>query len=299
MTRAVFETDDLEDDVVQTCRLEHGLAEHLAHHGEPAQRRLLAGNPHLAPDLVAVLALDPDDSVRLMVSTRPDLTEAQRAEIHIKLDPGIRSYPLDWVVALHDDADAMRRLAASSHLLVRRSVARARHLPPDVVDLLARDEDRVVRLFLAKSCDDAPADLLLKVWQWWAGSLSYPDRPHGHPNFPRHDLLRYAEEPNPHLRQLALDDPESTVELVERFSRDTDEEVRLRAAKDPRLTRASAVRLLDDPRESVRRAACRHPQLPTRVLVQLLRDSDTAEIAAGHPSLPVEVMRKMVQWLTA
>jgi outer membrane protein assembly factor BamB len=58
--------------------------------------------------------------------------------------------------------------------------------------LLARDEDRVVQLFLAESCDDAPADMLLEVWQWWTGSLSRPDRPHGHPNFPRHGLLRYS-----------------------------------------------------------------------------------------------------------
>ncbi|WP_315975521.1 PE-PGRS family protein [Streptomyces nigrescens] len=295
MPRSVFDTAERPDRAIGTCRLERDLAEYLAHHGDPAQRCSLAGNPHLDPDLVSLLAQDPDGNVRFVVATRSDLTEKQRAGIPIDFDPSGHHHPLDWVVALHRDPGAMRRLAASTHPLVRRSVARARHLPPDVVERLARDEDRVVQLFLTESCDDAPADMLLRVWQWWTGSLSTPDRPHGHPNFPRRDLLRYAGDPNPRMRQLALDDLESTVELVERFSRDSDEEVRHRAATDSRLTPASAVRLLDDPHERVRHAAARHPRLPAQMLSRLLRDTDTAQAAAQHPALPIPVMEQMLQ----
>ncbi|MEU5951020.1 PE-PGRS family protein [Streptomyces sp. NPDC047525] len=294
LPRAVWEAEGLMDRAVETCRLERDLAGHLARHGHAAQRRSLARNPRLDPDLVALLAQDPEESVRGEVARRPDLTEEQRAAIPIAFDPGIHHHALDWVVALHDDPDAMRRLAASAHPLVRRSVARARHLPPDVVGLLARDEDRVVHLFLAESCDDAPAAMLLEVWQWWTGSLSVPDRPRGHPNFPRSDLLRHADDTNPRMRQLALDDPQSTPDLVERFSRDPSEEVRYRAATDARLTAASAIRLLDDPYEYVRHAAARHPRLPAQVLVRLLGDRDTAQDAARHPALPVGVMREMV-----
>ncbi|MFD9818818.1 PE-PGRS family protein [Streptomyces violascens] len=290
-----LENVELQSRAVKTRRLERPLAEHLAHHGDTAQRCSLAGNPHLDPDLVDLLARDPDEQVRSVVAVRADLAEEQRAAIDIDFDPRIHRHSLDWVTALHEDPAAMRRLARSSHPLVRRSVARARRLPPDVVELLARDEDRVVQLFLAESCDDAPADMLLRVWQWWTGSLSTPDRPHGHPNFPRTGLLGYAEDPNPRMRQLALDDAESTVELVERFSRDSDEEVRHRAASDPRLTPASAVRLLDDPYEHIRGAAARHPALPARVLIRLLRDGDTAQDAARHPALPVHVMEQMLQ----
>ncbi|MEU5438757.1 PE-PGRS family protein [Streptomyces sp. NPDC020719] len=290
-----LDTTELQSRAVKTCRLERSLAEHLAHHGESAQRCMLAGNPHLDPDLVNILAHDPDKKVRSAVAVRSDLTEKQRAAIDIDFDPRIHHYPLLWVVALHEDPVEMRRLAASSHPLVRRSVARARRLPPDVVELLARDEDRVVQLFLAESCDGAPADMLMRVWRWWTGSLSTPDRPHGHPNFPRTGLLRYADDPNPRMRQLALDDPKSTAGLVERFSRDGDEEVRHRAAKDPRLTPASAVRLLDDPREHICGAAARHSGLPARVLIRLLRDRDTAQDAAQHPALPVRVMEQMLQ----
>jgi hypothetical protein len=298
MPRSVFETLDATTDALETCLLERELAEHVARHGEAAERRSLAGNPHLAPDLIALLGDDPDAGVRFEISTRADLTEEQRAGILYDFDPGGHYFPLDWVVALHDDRDAMRRLAASPHPLVRRSVARARHLPPDAVALLADDEDRVVQLFLAESCDDAPADMLMRVWRWWDGSLTSPDRPRGHPNFPRHDLLRYADDPNPRMRRLALDDPESTPELVERFSRDRSEEVRRRAVTDPRLSPAAAARLLEDPHEHIRSAAARHPHLPARILVQLLRrGTGSAETAARNPALPVQVMRRMVEWL--
>lgn len=154
-----------------------------------------------------------------------------------------------------------------------------------------------MRLFLAESCDDAPPDMLLEVWHWWDGSLSFPGRPRTHPNFPRAGLLRYATDPNPRLRRLALSDPQSAPELVEKLSRDEAEEVRQDAAQDPRLAPTAAVRLLDDPDSSVRALAARNPALPQDVLLRLLQDPETAEAAAGNPALPVPVMRRMVDLL--
>ncbi|MGW0585846.1 PE-PGRS family protein, partial [Streptomyces sp. NPDC002920] len=296
MSRSVFEEaeEGLRSRAVEGCRLARDLAERLVRDEDPARRRALAGNPRLDTDLVLRLAEDTDDGVRSAAAVHPGLSEEERAGIDFAFEPSNMSHDLDWVVALHDDPDAMRRLAVSPHPLVRRSVARARRLPADVVDRLAQDEDRVVHLFLVESCDDAPADLLLSVWRWWTGSFSHPDRPHGHPNFPRRDLLRYADDPSPRMRRLALDDPDSTSELVERFSRDASDEVRARAAGDPRLSAASAVRLLSDPDSAVRVTAARHPNVPARVLVGLLRDLETAENAARNPGLPLPVMRRML-----
>ncbi|MFJ7073562.1 PE-PGRS family protein [Streptomyces sp. NPDC098781] len=298
ISRSAYDTLDVEPRTLEDCRLEHDLAAHLARHGEDDVRRALARNHSLDADLVALLGDDPDPAVRFEVSIRADLTEDQRAAVRIDFDPGIHHHELTWIVALHDDPDAMRRLAASSHPLVRRSVARARRLPPDVVDRLARDEDRVVQLFLAESCDDAPADMLMRVWQWWTGSLSTPDRPRGHPNFPRQGLLRYADDPNPRMRRLALDDPLSTPELVERLSRDPSDEVRHRAATDPRLSPMTAALLLDDPHDRVRHAAAVHPRLPVRILTRLLLDADEAETAARNPALPGEVVQRMVELIS-
>lgn len=115
MPRSVFDTEGVEERATETCRLERGIAEHLARHGEPAQRSSLAGNPHLDPDLVELLAQDPDENVRFVVATRADITEEQRAGIPIDFDPRGHYYPLDWVMALHEDPGAMRRLAASPH----------------------------------------------------------------------------------------------------------------------------------------------------------------------------------------
>ncbi|WP_392672343.1 PE-PGRS family protein [Streptomyces sp. LN785] len=294
MPRSVYDGLPHGDHAAQTYCLDQELAEQLSVHPDPSRRRALAANPHLTRELVAVLAGDPDDDVRLAVSVRPELTEEQRASIRVDIDPHLMRRELPWIAALHDDPEAMRRCATSSHLLLRSGAARARRLPPDVVELLARDEDRVVRLFLAESCDDAPAELLLEVWRWWSGSFTYPDRPRGHPNFPRRGLLRHAADPDPRMRQLALDDPESTADLVERFSRDSHQDVRHRAATDPRLSPASAVRLLDDPRDSVRDAAARHPRLPARTVIRLLRDAATAGAAVTNPALPVPVMLHML-----
>jgi hypothetical protein len=97
------------------------------------------------------------------------------------------------------------------------------------------------------------------------------------------------------MRRLALDDPESTPELVERLSRDRSEEVRRRAVTDPRLSPTAAAWLLEDPHEHIRSAAARHPNMPAGILVRLLRQGGgSAETAARNPALPVEVMRQMV-----
>ncbi|MDX2710134.1 PE-PGRS family protein, partial [Streptomyces sp. PA03-6a] len=294
MPADVFEALDRPAHAVAACRLDHDLAARLAADGDPAVRRALAGNPHLQPDLVTRLAADDDNDVRVAVSVRPELTELQRAAVRAEIDTHRKFDELPWVVALHDDPEAMRRLAQSGHVFLRRSVARAARLPADVAELLARDEDRAVRLFLAESCQDAPPDMLLEVWGWWTGSFSVPDRPRGHPNFPRAGLLRFADDPDPRMRRLALEDPESTAELVDRFSRDPDQEVRMRAAEDPRLTPAAAARLADDPASAVWYRAARHPSLPAWDIVRLLRKPVTAEWAAQNPAIPVAVMHRLI-----
>ncbi|MEV8035033.1 hypothetical protein [Streptomyces sp. NPDC086182] len=294
MPREVFAELPAPRRALEQCRLSPELEAELVRDGDAEVRRALAANPRLGAHSVAVLAEDPYDDIRSAVALRPDLSEEQRAAVRYDFDPTSMSRTLPWVEGLHGDADAMRRLAVSSHPLIRRSVARARRLPPDVVERLARDEDRTVRLFLAESCDDAPAEMLLEVWRWWDGSFTHPDRPRGHPNFPRTGLLRYVGDPCGRMRRLALDDPKSTPADVAHLARDPEAEVRRRAAEDTRLSPADAVRLLNDPAAHVRDIAMRNPRLPARVLAGLLHDRDTACTAVTNPAIPVPVLHHIL-----
>ncbi|TGN76560.1 PE-PGRS family protein [Streptomyces bauhiniae] len=275
-----------------TCVLARELAEELVHGTETTLRRAVARNPHLDADLVALLGQDPDPGIRWWVYVRPELTEAERSRVAIDFDPDAHCRPLPWVQELADDEEAMRRCATSAHVMLRRSAACATNLPPDVVDLLARDEDRVVRLFLAESCAQAPADLLLEMVRTWNGYSSA--RMIEHPNFPRQGLLRFADDPDPRTRKLALLDPESPTELVERFSRDADATIRRSALADERLSVASVIRLLDDPHAYIRDAAAADPRLPVHVLTTRLYDRTTANSAAANPALPEAVMHHLL-----
>ncbi|MFB6823163.1 hypothetical protein ACFCXA_16440 [Streptomyces virginiae] len=270
--------------------LERDLAEHIVRRGECGLREKLVGDERLDADLINELAHDEDSLVRASVAVRAGITEELRASINAGLPPDTPYWRVGWVEELHDDLAAMRRLAASASIGIRRSVARARHLPPDVVDRLSHDPDSSVQYSLASCCQDAPAELLLKVALWRNGRFLALD----HPNFPRHALLRFADDPDPLRRRLALESRESTPGLAERLADDPDERVRARAAADPRLSPATVLRLLEStPR--TRRAALGNPQLPVPSLIRLLRDATTAEDAAANPAIPTTVVRQLIE----
>ncbi|MFF4391019.1 PE-PGRS family protein [Streptomyces sp. NPDC001552] len=266
------------------------LAVHLARRAERGLRMHLVGNERLDADLITELAHDEDPQVRASVAVRVDVTEELRTSISAGLPPDTPYWRVGWVEELHDDPEAMHRLARSASIGIRRTVARARHLPAYVVDRLSRDPDPQVSYNLASCCEDAPAELLLEVALRRTGRFLALN----HPNFPRHTLLRFADDPDPLRRRLALESPESTSDLAERFADDPDERVRVRAAADPRLSPATVLRLLDCTPQT-RRAALRNPQLPVPAQVRLLRDADTAEAAAANPAIPTTVVRQLIE----
>ncbi|OLT30244.1 hypothetical protein BJF79_39410 [Actinomadura sp. CNU-125] len=242
------------------------LAESLARDGDARRRAGAAGNPHLPADLVDELAADPDPAVRLAVSTRPGLSERERAEIDYRDDPKARFSPLPWVRALCDDMRATRECAVSAHPALRRSAAFCPHLPPDLVDRLAADEDALVRLFLAENHPDPPGSVLLgAVLEFESYTVDSLPR---HPNFPRDALRRFADSPDPRLRRFAMLDPDAAPGVIERLSHDEDRSVRAVAAGDVRLPLVRLLALLDEP--------------------------ETASAAAANAALPVEAMMRVV-----
>ncbi|MFI1938019.1 LRV domain-containing protein [Streptomyces purpureus] len=251
-------------DAAYEAAVDEGLARLLVTHEDAGIRAGAARNPHLPTGLALSLAADADDWVRLSLSLRADLTEEQRAAIDYTVPEGSRPVP-DWIKERYGDPDALRELAASSHVLLRRAVAAAPELPDDVVELLASDEDYFVRLTLCGG-KQAPHELLVEMLRSWDG-LSKGTLLH-RPHFARPGLARFADDPDDWLRYAALFDPERSPELVERLSRDPSRLVRDHAARDPRLPYGRLVELLDEDGEP--QAAAFNPALPVELMHGLL-----------------------------
>lgn len=313
MSRTEFEALDEDDqwDAVGVQHLDHDLARHLLDHPDHGLRATLAENEQLTPDLVAVLAEDADEHVRATVAVRPDAPENLRAKITAGLPPSHPYWRVLWVEDLHDDPEAMRRLAGSASIAVRRAVARARRLPPDVLDLLSRDPTSGVRSALVAHNEAPPVHLLLEAATTWTDPWPVLRRP----DFPLDALNGLADHPDPKRRRLALDAPDSTAELAERLADDPEPLVHGRAAADPRLSPATVLRLLastdrdfrdfhENPGRAVpgtgtlRGAAIRNPRLPVATLIGLLRDPHSAQTAAGNPALPASVAHRLIDLVT-
>ncbi|MGQ4431731.1 MULTISPECIES: hypothetical protein [unclassified Streptomyces] len=206
-----------------------------------------------------------------------------------------RSYALSWIAALHDDPAALRQLASSEKLLIRRGVARAVHLPPDVVELPAHDEDRVVRLSLTECCDDAPAGLLLDCGPGGPAASRSPAAPATNPTSPATACCASWT-----TRSRACGFSRSTIPRRTPTSSSGSAAiptVRCEGGRpeDPRLSPEAAVGPAQDTAGEVHRPARRNPALPPAFLVSLLLDERGAQDAARNPALPVAVMHRMIE----
>ncbi|WP_251055523.1 HEAT repeat domain-containing protein [Streptomyces sp. ISL-66] len=250
-------------DALSVGRLTRDLAERLT--ADPTYQASVARNPSLPADLVRTLVTSPDPHVRLLVSTRPEWTEKERAGIDYHVAPEQHLGTLSWVLEGQHDPALLRRCATSSHVWLRRSAAACPTLPADLVPQLAADDDLAVRLLLCENHPGAPAELLLDLY------LNGTHRAVGmletHPNFPTHGLAgRFAGASDPVRKRLALRDPDLDPDVLDALSRDPD--TRDRAATDTRL--------------------------PLPRLRQILADPATGYAAAGNAALPVVDMHRLL-----
>ncbi|MEV8418270.1 serine/threonine-protein kinase, partial [Streptomyces niveus] len=70
--------------------------------------------------------------------------------------------------------EVLRRAATSAHPLLRRTAAQSQHLPPDLLDLLARAEDQVVDNLLGVYHPDTPEEVLMRVYARLGGTFTAP-----------------------------------------------------------------------------------------------------------------------------
>jgi hypothetical protein len=253
-------------------------------------RHELARHPGLPPEVRDRLASDDSATVQVAVFAREDTPEPLRALIHDEVHRKdaafsddlddlallqfvgdreavgeLRRMPLPWVTA-----DPLRHVG-SPYVPVRIAVAvAAATLPPAVVDrLLADEEPRVPETVVEHAphlVDEATAERIERAhrpphkWRRPRPADTYPFTPD--------TLRRFAADPDPRMRVLAL-----------------------RAPGGP--DRALAA----DPVAAVRLAAAVHPGMPASVLVELLDDADeeVAVAAAAHPGLPVEAMADLLR----
>lgn len=230
----------------------------------------LAENPSLPADLVERLAVDPDETVRLAVSLRPELDETRRMAIDFTVGDFDRRDDVQWVRDGLTDSEVLHRAAVSAHPLLRRAAARSPHLSPDLLRLLARVEDPVVENRLGIHHPDTPEEVLMRVYARLGGTFS-AWMAETHPRFPCEGLAaRFADHPDGNYRRLAVRDPAATPALIERLSHDSEVWTRQAAAGDPRL--------------------------PLPRLREALHVPELASSAGANPALPEDEMAAVLNW---
>ncbi|MEV4538058.1 hypothetical protein AB0J82_30180 [Asanoa sp. NPDC049518] len=242
--------------------------------GDSAWKRTrLALEPGLPTDLIAALSADPDPTVRLYVSMRPELSEQQRAAIDYQVSTNDRLPRLDWV--LEADGERLRQCVSSAHVGLRRSAACNKRLTSDHVAALAADDDFPVRLLLCENQESVPTDLVVRTYL--EARVITRGRLLSHPAIIGADLTRYADSPHWGARALVVRDRRAPADLIERLSRDEHPGVRNWIAGDPRLSRQRLLELFEDPETT--EAAAANPNLPVELMVAIL----DAPIDADNP----------------
>ncbi|MFG2819060.1 hypothetical protein ACGFX4_06475 [Kitasatospora sp. NPDC048365] len=237
-------------------------AERVAH-PDRWTRQAAAADPDVPRALAVRLAGDPENGVRLALSMREDLSEEERLAIPCEVVAHELQQPT-WIAERATDPEAALRIAGSAHVGLRRVLARQPRLPDAVVARLAADPDPWVRNTLCHFCEDAPHELLLE--EYAAARDRHWLALRAHRNFARPGLARFADDPDPRLRHLALADPQADRLLLLRLA--DDPAVAGRAIGDPRFPVDELLRRLARPESA--RAAARNPVLPQATMHRLV-----------------------------
>ncbi|MFJ8739504.1 hypothetical protein ACIRL2_09040 [Embleya sp. NPDC127516] len=228
----------------------------------------LGGRAGLPKAVVRRLLGHPDSAVRERLLDRSDRAVEIRIALHNDPDPAIRSACVEarfgGLGGLGDVPElphaVYARLAIDLDPKVRRVLTLVPHLPDDLVELLARDRDRLVRLGLLQRWSTLPA-VARTMLEATADEAT------------RRDLALYVpgHRPTPEVRRALLDDPSSArrfalvapldaAEAAE-FAGHPDPGVRAAVAANPTLPASTRVLLAEDVSATVRSHVAMRPDV--------------------------------------
>lgn len=280
---------------VDAARFDEAHAIRLAHDPDQRVRRQLAADRHLPAAAAEVLVADADKGVREALAENPAAPVAVLRQLAAEDDRWMRlrvfgneSTPQElladidlpvaandhvrevaWLRRRCDDVELQARYARSPYVIFRRTVAYCPHLPADVVEELAADDDFAVRL-LAEHHPDAPGELLVRVVQVWDGYTT-PAMVR-RPQFPAEALDRFTRSELEHHRWLATYSDRLTEEQKARLRADPVPGIRERF--DPDFPPAAELRaMLDDPDPQVRSRAAGHRNLPVPLMWEIFESA--------------------------
>ncbi|MFJ9433324.1 hypothetical protein ACIRQY_27220 [Streptomyces sp. NPDC101490] len=242
--------------------------------------RALAGNPHLTAEMVALLVDVEDPFVRGSVARGRHVDAVTRDRLYALLEAERAAGSTEAKVALFEGfarTDWLREAPLAERLTyldsrdpaLRRALAHCRDLPEEAWRRLDDDPAPSVRRAAAHR-PDVPPDVLERLVRahgdFSKGRAALID----HPRFPRHVLRTFVDEEDPHVRCLALRDPELPVPEIRRLATATESFLRQEVARHPKVTEALLERLLSDPEPEVADDAAASPALRPSRMRQLL-----------------------------
>ncbi|MFE4457090.1 hypothetical protein ACFROC_07010 [Nocardia tengchongensis] len=233
---------------------------------DPRLRAAVAANPTLSGKQVVALAGDRDNEVRKAVVARHDLDPVLRESISVDYH-GCENF-VPWL----EDASLAEcerlALAHSRHEVVRKTLALRPDLSDTIVETLAHDASRVVRVILCENHPEAPAWLLEQtvadgIGHSRAGFVA-------HKNFPLATAIAMARSIDTADRNHAISHSGLPLDVLEALISDDAAIVRCSAARHPTVQGARLIELVNTLDPAVVQGAAENPNLPPTVMHELL-----------------------------
>ncbi|MGY0057002.1 hypothetical protein ACWY4P_10630 [Streptomyces sp. LZ34] len=236
----------------------------------------VAGNPHLSAEMVVRL-LDIDDPlVRVAVAQSRHVDAETRDRLYALVEAEAADGSIAAEVALNwnfAEPDWLREAPLDErmtyldcrHTTFRRVLASCHDLPDEAWHRLDNDPELTVRRAAARR-PDAPPEVLERLVRAHGDVFHLRPLLVDHPNFPRHTLRTFVDEPSPNARYVALQDPELPITALRQLAAAAEPFLRCGVARHSNVTDALLERLLSDPDPEVADEAAASSALrPTRM----------------------------------